>query len=62
MMLSLYEQLRQINLPTFEVFERAYAHEFGIEGFINPEYCTFVQTGIMPQYVINYLLFLRSTS
>lgn len=62
MMLSLFEQIKQLDLDEFELMERAYEHEYGTTGYVISDYCTFVQHGIMPQYLINYLLFLRRTT
>ena len=61
MFLSLFEQIKQLPITEFELFERAYEHAHGTIGYVVPEYCAFVQLAIMPQYVIDYLLFLRST-
>jgi len=62
MMLSLAEQIKQLPIDAFEVFERAFEHKNGTTGYVVPEYCAYVQTAEMPQYVIDYLLYLRSTS
>jgi hypothetical protein len=62
MYLSLFEQIKQLSISEFELFERAYEHAHGTVGYVIPEYCTFVQLAVLPQYVIDYLLYLRSTS
>lgn len=62
MMLSLYEQIKQLPIEEFELFERAYEFAHGTIGYVVPEYCCYVQHGVIPQYVIDYLLFLRGVS
>jgi hypothetical protein len=60
MMLYLINQAKQLNLSEYDLFERAYEWVHGTEGYIVPEYCAYIQHGIIPQFVIDYMVHLQS--
>ncbi len=59
MLLYYREKQRSLNLSDHEMFETAYMWRFGQVGYITPDYCEFVQHGILPKYVTAWMQHLQ---
>ncbi len=59
MLLYYRQKQNQLNLSDHEMFETAYVWRFGHQGYVTPDYCAFVQHGVLPKYLVAWMQFLQ---
>lgn len=62
MLLYFVQKIEELRLSAIEFFETAYVWQFKKQGHVTPDYCEYLQHGILPKYVIAYLQHLQKES
>lgn len=58
-MLYFHETLVRLRVSAHEFFETAYVWRFDKQGYVTPDYCVYITDGVLPKYVVGYLLHLQ---
>ena len=62
MMLYLQATLDRLRISAHEFFETAYMWRFNKQGRVTPDFCIYLTDGVLPKYVVEYVLYLQGES